>query len=101
MQEPVKISISGIKSLLEQGKTRQEIANEYGITLGELKKHFKHPKLKGLRMHKPLTSVLVDDTDEESISDTQIENENEITEELQPEREVVHLSSILQEREEA
>lgn len=57
------VKITDVLSMLENGKTRQEIAAHYGLTLAEAKKWiFSHEKLKHKKTHKAPTVNLVDDT---------------------------------------
>lgn len=63
-----EIKIGTILTLLEEGKTRKEIAEHLQISLSDLKTIFSHPKLKGKRQKKQKDYVLVDDT--EDIVDT-------------------------------
>jgi DNA repair ATPase RecN len=63
---PLKITISEVKELLNQGKSRKEIAEHFGRTQLEMKKMvWSHPKLKNLKAKKQYTGIeLEDDTDE-------------------------------------
>jgi len=38
---------SNILELLEQGKTRKQISEHYDLTMGDVRKIFQHPDLKG------------------------------------------------------
>lgn len=64
-QAPLRITISEVKSLLDQGKSRKEIADHYGKSMAEMQRTvWCHPKLKNLKAKKQYTGVeLVDDED--------------------------------------
>lgn len=66
-ENKVVLTISSILECLDNGMTREEIAEHFGISMKEVRQHFKHPKLKGRKPKKPMTSVLVDDTEEDII----------------------------------
>ena len=76
---PLRITISEVKSLLDQGKSRQEIAEHYGKTQAEMKRMvWGHPKLKNLKAKKQYTGIeLEDDTEdvvaEESTTEAEVE----------------------------
>jgi len=63
MQEKTQIKISDILAMLQNGKTRNDIAEHYGINMTEMKEIFKHPQLKGKKTKKPkeLSYQLIDD----------------------------------------
>jgi hypothetical protein len=65
---PLRITVSEIKSLLAQGKSRKEIAEYYGRTQTEMKKAvWSNPKLKNLKAKKQYTGIeLIEDEVEES-----------------------------------
>ena len=74
--EKTKILISEIIQMLEDGKTRTDIQEKYGLNASEIKTLFKHPKLKGRKTKKPLSFELIDDTQELEVkNDVQVENE--------------------------
>jgi hypothetical protein len=62
-QAPLRITVSEVKSLLDQGKSRKEIAEYYGKTQAEMQRMvWSSPKLKNLKAKKQYTSVeLIDD----------------------------------------
>lgn len=62
-QAPLRITVSEVKSLLDQGKSRKEIADHYGKSMAEMQRTvWCHPKLKNLKAKKQYTGVeLVDD----------------------------------------
>ena len=64
---PLQITISGVLSLLSQGKNRKEIADHYGKTQTEMNLLvWSHPKLKGRKIKKQYTGIeLIDDLEEE------------------------------------
>lgn len=59
--EKVKITTGEVLELLELGKTREEIKDHYGISNSDIKKLFKHPKLKGRKTKKAPGFELEDD----------------------------------------
>lgn len=68
------VTVSGLLQCLEEGMTREMIAEHYGISLREVKKHFTHPKLKGKQAKKPMETILIDDTeDAESIANNTLD----------------------------
>jgi hypothetical protein len=62
-QAPLRITVSEVKSLLDQGKSRKEIAEYYGKTQAEMQRMvWSSPKLKNLKAKKQYTGVeLIDD----------------------------------------
>lgn len=73
-----EIKISEVLSLLEEGKTREEIRDYFDITKPDLVALFKHPLLKGKKAKKQRSFVVVDDvsTEEvEQISNVAVEEE--------------------------
>lgn len=62
---PLRITVSEVKSLLDQGKSRKEIAEHYGKTQAEMQRMvWGHPKLKNLKAKKQYTGIeLLDDED--------------------------------------
>jgi hypothetical protein len=66
-QAPLVITISEVKSLLDQGKSRKEIADHYGKTQAEMQRMvWGHPKLKNLKAKKQYTSVVLMDDEAET-----------------------------------
>ncbi len=61
------LSVSGLLKDLQNGLTRDDIAEKYDITKAEVREHFKHPKLKNRKTIKApiMKFTLVDDTAEE------------------------------------
>lgn len=61
--EKIQITISGVLALIDDYKTRDEIAAHYGITKAECSRLFKHPKLAGIKTKKRVIDnfVVVDD----------------------------------------
>jgi len=78
---PLQITISGVLSLLSQGKNRKEIAEHYGKTQTEMNLLvWSHPKLKGRKVKKQYTGIeLVDDLEEEEEVQAQAETVQEET----------------------
>lgn len=63
MSEKIKITISGVKDLLSEGKSRKEIAEHYGVPMSVMKeKVWSHPELKNLKAKKGHNIELIDDT---------------------------------------
>ena len=68
-QAPLRITISEVKNLLEQGKSRKEIAEYYGKSQAEMQRMvWSHPKLKNLKAKKQYTGIELMD-DEEGVDD--------------------------------
>lgn len=96
-REVVRITISGVLEDLNNGLTREDIQEKYGLNGVELKEVFQHPKLKGKKTKKPRGFVLIDDTEKDVIASeaevpTNIEvEESPVLEEaaLEPEPEMV------------
>lgn len=61
MTEKVQLTISSLQEDLKQGLDRDAIAVKYGITKADVKRIFEHPNLKGLRVRKAPSFVLIDD----------------------------------------
>lgn len=77
-----EVKISTILTLLEEGKTRKEIAELLEITQTQCKNLFKHPKLKNKRKKsEPQVIELIDDTNIERDWNlgTKLENWEEVT----------------------
>lgn len=62
----LRITISDVLGLLDQGKSRKEIAEHYGRTQSDMKKMvWDHPKLKNRKAKKQYTGIeLEDDTED-------------------------------------
>lgn len=59
------VTISGVRALLDLGKTRKEIAAHYGQTEAAMKRAvWNHPKLKNLKAKKQDNIVLEDDVED-------------------------------------
>jgi hypothetical protein len=68
-QEVLRITISDVLGLLDQGKSRKEIAEHYGRTQSDMKKMvWDHPKLKNRKAKKQYTGIELED-DTEDIND--------------------------------
>lgn len=59
--EKVKITTTEVLELLDLGKTRDEIREHYGLSNPDLKRLFKHPRLKGRKTKKAPGFDLEDD----------------------------------------
>lgn len=83
----LRITISEVLSLLDQGKSRKEVAEYYGRTQSDMKKMvWDHPKLKNRKAKKQYSGIeLEDDTDDAPVAEV-------VTEEVAetPEPEVNH-----------
>ncbi len=69
-KEVVRITISGVLEDLNNGLTREDIQEKYGLNGVELKEVFQHPKLKGKKTKKPRGFILIDDTEEVESTDS-------------------------------
>lgn len=73
-QEKPQIKVSDVLAMLNDGKTRDDIANHYGITKPDCKRLFEHPSLKGKKTKKKPGFILVDDTEiEQAHNDSVVE----------------------------
>ena len=83
-QAPLRITISEVKGLLDQGKSRKEIADHYGKSMAEMQRTvWCHPKLKNLKAKKQYTGVeLVDDEDAPVAEATNGQITDAVTEEM-------------------
>lgn len=79
MENRKAIDVNDVLQLLDNGKTRKEIAEHYSISASECKELFEHPKLKGKRAKKPLSFVIVDreETIKESVNSEELKNKEE------------------------
>jgi len=79
-EAPLRITISEVKSLLDQGKSRKEIAEHYGKTQAEMQRMvWSSPKLKNLKAKKQYTGVeLVDDEEDAPVAETTTETVEEV-----------------------
>jgi hypothetical protein len=90
-QEVLRITISDVLGLLDQGKSRKEIAEHYGRTQSDMKKMvWDHPKLKNRKAKKQYTGIELED-DTEDINDVTKVTEVAVTEN------VVELPTLLSE----
>lgn len=81
-QAPLRITISEVKSLLDQGKSRKEIADHYGKSMAEMQRTvWCHPKLKNLKAKKQYTGVELVDDEETPVAETQVTQEAPAVEE--------------------
>lgn len=70
-QKALNVRVSDVLEMFQNGKTREEIASHYGLTLAEAKKWiFSYPKLKNKKPHKaPKVSIIDDTVDEVVVTD--------------------------------
>lgn len=66
--EKVKINLSEVINMLEEGTSREKIGEYFGLNKAETTLLFKHEKLKGRRPKKIPNFVIVDDTSETIVS---------------------------------
>jgi len=91
MEEPIRITISGILNDLQEGYTRtkddkhyqgegKSIQEKYNLKKSEIFSLFKHDKLKGRKTisTKVLPFVLIDDTEFEELEEAVDNNESEL-----------------------
>lgn len=84
--EKIEIRISDVIMMLEEGKTREQIGEHYGLNKAETTLLFKHEKLKGRRPKKTPSFTIVDDLGGNSTpSDEQHEEVEAQTEQAQDE----------------
>lgn len=69
-EEKKKLSILGIQNDLKEGLDRKAIAEKYGLKQSQVAELFQHPKLKGLKVKKPLLEgiELIDDAPEKKVA---------------------------------
>lgn len=67
MSDKVKLTVNGLLEDLEQGLTRPEIAEKYGLSMSSINKAFKHPKLAGKKAKSVPKFILIDDEDEQQL----------------------------------
>ena len=71
---PLRITISEVLSLLDQGKSRKEIAEHYGRTQTEMKRIvWEHPKLKNRKAKKQYTGIELEDDTEDTAAAVEVE----------------------------
>ena len=86
-KDQIVIGVIQTLELLDNGFTREDIGEHYGITQAEVKELFMHPKLKGKKTKKKPRFVIVDDASAEAIGlpdtapKTVSENETPVTNE--------------------
>ena len=67
-QEVLKLTISGVLALLDQGMSRKEIAAHYGRTQTDMQKMvWGHPKLKNRKAKKQYSGIELEDDTEDVI----------------------------------
>lgn len=72
MENKPKIGIKQVCDMLKDGKTRDEIAEFYGITKADCKRLFQHPDLKGKKtIKKPELGfeIVEDEVEDESVKE--------------------------------
>ena len=84
-----QLTVSGIKSDLNNGLSRIQIQAKYALSTKDMKDIFSHPKLKGLKTRPTPSFVLTDDTEDavEEVAETVTENTNSSEEEISIEEE--------------
>jgi transposase len=82
------IKVSQVLTLLNEGKSREEIADHFEISMADCKRLFQHPELKGKKAKKQPAFNLIDDVNGEEISQPEVEEEV-INEEVTDEQEEV------------
>lgn len=70
VKEPVKVTMSNLKTMLDQGKSKEEIGKEFGLNAAQTSKLFKQAKEAGLvikikRVVKPRPAAFTLVVDEE------------------------------------
>lgn len=79
-QAPLRITVSEVKSLLDQGKSRKEIAEHFGKTQAEMQRMvWSHPKLKNLKAKKQYTGIELMDDEEDTVAEV-AENTQQVAE---------------------
>ena len=74
-KENVNIRVNDVKQMLNNGKTREQIAEHYGIPMAAAKKTiFAHPEIKGLKTKKSYDYINVIDSEAED-TDVNVEKE--------------------------
>lgn len=83
-QAPLRITVSEVKSLLDQGKSRKEIAEHFGKTQAEMQRMvWSHPKLKNLKAKKQYTGIeLMDDEDDAPVAAVNNQITDAVTQEV-------------------
>lgn len=77
----INVTIAEIKTMLNQGKSRKEIAAHFNAPVSSINILFQHPDLKGLRSRRP--SVIFNIVDDATTQD--VVNTESTTEEVQEE----------------
>ena len=84
-QAPLRITVSEIKGLLNQGKSRKEIAEYYGKSVAEMQRSvWSNPKLKNLKAKKQYNDIVLEDDEQEETLVTEVT-------EMVTEEEVAHV----------
>lgn len=85
METKREIKISEVLGLLDAGKSREEIAQHFNMSNGDLTVLFKHPSLKGRKAKKQRDFVVVDDVTETTVEEQETIVEDEVVNDLQEE----------------
>ena len=70
--EKKTIFVSQLLEDLNNGLTREEIAEKYGLSKSDVKKIFTHPKLKGKKPKSKPSFELIDDENEPDFKDREL-----------------------------
>jgi len=74
-KENVNIRVKDVKQMLNNGKTREQIAEHYGIPMAAAKKTiFAHPEIKGLKTKKTYNFINIIDSESED-TDVNVDQE--------------------------
>jgi len=86
MSEKKQISVSAVIDDLNNGLSRLQIGEKYGLTAREVKEMFKHPSLKGKKAKKVFepSFELVDDVQKDSPEDEPQQSVEDTTDAPQP-----------------
>jgi hypothetical protein len=77
------ITVSAVLALLDEGKSREEIAAHFGETVSAMKATvWQHPKLKNRKAKKQFAINLIDDTDGEANTTQEVAFEEEAVQEV-------------------
>lgn len=76
-EEKIQLTVQGVLEDLQNGLTREDIGEKYGLNKAEVKRVFQHPKLKNKKTIKPREErfILIDEEEESSTADLKPEVE--------------------------
>lgn len=75
-----EVRVSDVLTMLKEGKTREEIAAHYDVSMAEAKRDiFSHEKIKNKKTHKPSRVTLIDDVAEVQLVDDTIDSATNAT----------------------